>query len=92
MRVTATARPTLPAEAQAASFETRRKLNLVLEWLDMQAKMRLQAQAYGRVQIELIFEKGKITRAKLIDELTISDLTDKERELVLRDEAGKPGS
>lgn len=58
----------------------------------MQAKMRSQALAYGRVQIELIFERGKITRAKLVDELTISDLTDKERELVLRSEAERPGS
>ena len=80
-------RPISTSDAQAASFETRRKLNLVLEWLDMQAKIRCQALAYGRVQIELIFERGKITRAKLVDELTISDLTDKERELVLRDEA-----
>ena len=87
-----TTAPVKPSELQAAAFETRRKLSLVLEWLDMQAKMRLQAQAFGRVQIELIFERGKITRAKLIDELTISDLTDKERELVLRDEAGKPGA
>lgn len=90
--MSATQRATLPGEAQAAAFETRRKLNLVLEWLDMQAKMRSQALAYGRVQIELIFERGKITRAKLVDELTISDLTDKERELVLRSEAERPGS
>lgn len=90
--MSATQRAALPGEAQAASFETRRKLNLVLEWLDMQAKMRSQALAYGRVQIELIFERGKITRAKLVDELTISDLTDKERELVLRSEAERPGS
>lgn len=82
-----TGKPSSPAHAQAAEFETKRKLNLVLEWLDLQAKLRLQALAFGRVQVELIFERGKIVRAKLVDEMTISDLTDKELELALRSEA-----
>ncbi len=81
-----------PAALQKAEFETRRKLDMVLEWLGLQAKMRAQAQAHGRIQIELIFEAGRITRAKLVDELTICDLTDKERELVLRTEARRTGS
>lgn len=81
-----------PAAAQKAEFETRRKLDMVLEWLGLQARIRAQAQAHGRIQIELVFERGCITRAKLIDELTICDLTDKERELVLRSEVRRTGS
>lgn len=55
----------------------------------MQAIARLQAEAHGRVIVELTFEAGKITRAKLNDELSVVDLTDKERELALRAEAGR---
>lgn len=73
-----------PAKQQAAEFETRRKLDLVVEYLTMQARARQNARAYGRVLVELIYENGKITRAKLVDEVTIGDLSDKERELVLR--------
>lgn len=77
------------ARLQAASFETKRKIDLVIEWLQMQAIARLQAEAHGRVIVELTFEAGKITRAKLNDELSVVDLTDKERELALRAEAGR---
>lgn len=75
------------AGRQTAAFETERKVNLVVEWLQLQALARLRAAAHGRLMIELTFEAGKITRAKLNDETTVVDLTERERELVLRQEA-----
>lgn len=67
-------------------------MELVIEWLQVQAIQRLKAGAHGRLLVELVFEAGAITRAKLNDETTIMNLTDRERELVLRAEAGKNSS
>jgi hypothetical protein len=79
------------AAEQAKQFETTRKLNMVLEWLELQARMRAHASAYGRVLIEMVWEAGKIKRVKLNDEITIDDLDDKARELVMRATAGVNG-
>lgn len=80
----------MPAVEQKASFESNRKLDLVVQWLAEQVANRLRAQAFGRIQIELTFERGAVKRAKLNDEVTIEDLTERERELVLRDRASQP--
>lgn len=69
---------------QKREFETRRKLDMILEWLDIQARLKQRAGAGGRTMVELIWEHGAIKRAKFVDEITIEDLSDKERELVLR--------
>lgn len=74
---------------QKATFESGRKLDLVVQWLTEQVANRLRAQAFGRIQIELTFERGAVKRAKLVDEVTVDDLTDRERELVLRDRASQ---
>lgn len=88
--MTQTKKPPASALQQKGEFETRRKLDMVLEWLELQTRMRAQAGACGRLQIEIIWEKGAIKRAKFVDEIVIEDLTDKERELVLRASAGQP--
>jgi len=77
------------AAEQAKQFETKRKLDLVIEWLELQGRMRQTAGAFGRLLVEVIWESGKITRVKLNDEITINDLDDKTRELVMRAAAGK---
>ena len=76
--------PVTAAASQKKEFETTRKLEMVLEWLEVQVRLKQRAGAYGRMQVELILEAGGITRAKIVDEITVNDLTEKERELVLR--------
>lgn len=82
------------ANAQARQFETRRKLDMLLEWVDMQSRLKQHHGAYGRMLVEITWEAGSVKRVKLIDEVTIEDLTPKELELVLRRDAesrsGKP--
>lgn len=79
----------MPAAEQKAAFESGRKLDLVVQWLTEQVAERLRAQAHGRLQIELVFVKGAVSRVKFNDEVTVEDLTERERELVLRDRASQ---
>lgn len=79
-----------PGLQQKREFETRRKLDMVIEWLELQARLKVPAAGCGRMQIEIIWEHGCIKRAKVVDEIVVEDLTDKERELVLRASAGQP--
>lgn len=80
-------RPRSPEE-QARAFETQRKVTMVLEWIEQNAALRQQAGAFGRMQVEIIWERGKAKRVKFIDEVVVEDMTDKERELVLRASSG----
>lgn len=79
----------LPAAKQKGDFETTRKLDMVLEWLSYQAKLKARANSFGRMQIELVWERGCIKRVKIVDEIIIEDMTDKERELILRHDSIK---
>ncbi len=80
-----------PAEAQKREIETNRKLNMVCEWLDLQARMRRDARTFGRQMIEIIWEAGGIKRVKITDEVTIDDLSDKEREFLMRHAVSRTG-
>lgn len=78
-----------PAQIQAHQVETRRKLELVLEWLEQQTRVREQTGAYGRLNVELIFEGGRIKRVRINDETTVDDLSEKELERLIREEADR---
>lgn len=80
-----------PATEQQAQFETRRKIEMLVEWLEHQAQIRTHAKVFGRTNIEVIWEGGCARRVKLVDEVVIEDLTEKERELVMRSVASADG-
>lgn len=72
-----------PVVDQKTDFENRRKLDMAIEWLQLQVQMKRRARMFGRVVVELLFRSGHLERVKMLDETTIDDMSDTEREKLL---------
>lgn len=69
---------------QKKQFETRRKVEMALDWIAMHARLREQAGAFGRMTADFVWEAGGVKKIVLTDTVTVEDLTDAERELIMR--------
>jgi hypothetical protein len=73
-----------PAARQRRAFETARKRELLLAWVEQQCETRAAAKNYGTVTVTMVWEAGHLKRVEFNERTTVEDLTEKEAEAAIR--------